>query len=299
MFQQTIYDLCDTQPSGENFEFSVFLSCTSNQTMNKKSVISRKVLETISDVKLLVEEQHNIPASIQTLEYESHVFDDNTPLKSLGIRSGDTVHVKYSSEADCRAVEEMAIWLFEVVYYLMKDCPSVDVGTDKTLDSLITLGINTNFLSAKYFEDILNSRCCANMQHFVQHRGLHVLMEVLVLTQTVSWSKRIVKLKAVELASLCMIQKFILHYTPLILECKGFECCITSLMHIHLGKIFSIADFQSPIQHRHDDLLAFVMVRSVVVICGYVMMRRNTRDAHVWVFHFTVYLSLHCIFDTA
>eukprot|EP00731_Ephydatia_muelleri_P038357 Em0731g2a len=57
--------------------------------------------------------------------------------------SGDTVHVKYSSEADCRAVEEMVVWLFEVVYYLMKECPSVDFGMDSRLESVITQGIKS------------------------------------------------------------------------------------------------------------------------------------------------------------
>ena len=203
---------------------------------------------------------------MQTLEYESHVFDDKTLLRSLGIQSGDTVHVKYSSEADCRAVEEMVIWLFEVVYYLMKECPSIDVGIDRRLESLITQGIITNFITVKYFEDMLDTRCCANMCHFVQHKGLHVLMEVLALTQKVQWSKSLVKLKQVQLASIFVIQRFTLHYSSLILECKGLECCITSLMHIHLEKHSSIADIQSPMQHRHDDLLAFVVVRSLMIL---------------------------------
>ena len=260
----------NTQGLEDEFELVVFLSCTSNQTTNKKSVMTRGgALETILDVKQLVEQQLNIPASIQTLEYESYVFDDSTPLKSLHIQSGDAVRVKYSSEADCREVEEIAVWLFEVVYYLMKECPSVDVGVDRTLDFLITLGINSNlFTSAKYFEDILDQRCCANMHHFVKHRGLNVLMETLVLIQTVPWSKRIVKLKLVELASLCVMQKFILHYSQLILACKGLECCMTSLMHAHLKKRCSIVDTESPMQQRHDDLLAYVMVRSVVILCG-------------------------------
>ena len=234
--------------------------------ISKKSVVNRKVLETILDIKLLVEEQHNIPASMQTLEYESHVFDDNTLLRSLGIQSGDTVHVKYSSEADCRAVEEMVVWLFEVVYYLMKECPSIDVGMDRRLESLITQDIITNFTTVKYFEDMLDTRCCANIHHFVQHRGLHVLMEVLALTQTVQWSKCLVKLKQVQLASIFMIQRFTLHYSSLILDFKGLECCITSLMHTHLKKHCSIADLQSPLQHRHDDLLAFAMVRSLMIL---------------------------------
>eukprot|EP00731_Ephydatia_muelleri_P024376 Em0016g647a len=157
MWKKTTHDHSDTQPSGEEFELCVFLHCTSNQTISKKSVIKRKVLETILDIKLLVEEQHNIPASMQTLEYESHVFDDNTLLRSLGIQSGDTVHVKYSSEADCRAVEEMVVWLFEVVYYLMKECPSIDVGMDRRLESLITQGI---IITVKYFEDMLDTSLC-------------------------------------------------------------------------------------------------------------------------------------------
>ena len=235
--------------------------------ISKKSVVSRKVLETILDIKLLVKEQHNIPVSMQTLEYESHVFDDNTLLRSLGIQSGDTVHVKYSSEADCRAVEEMVVWLFEVVYYLMKECPSVDFGIDRRLESVITLGIKINFTTtAQYFHSMLDTRCCANMHHFVQHKGLHVLMEVFALTQKVQWSKCLVKLKQVQLASLFMIQRFTLHYSSLILECKGLECCITSLMHTHLEKHCSIADMQSPMQHRHDDVLAFCMVRSLTIL---------------------------------
>ncbi|KAL5484222.1 hypothetical protein EMCRGX_G020681 [Ephydatia muelleri] len=160
MWKKTTHDHSDTQPSGEEFELCVFLRCTSNQMISKKSVVNRKVLETILDIKLLVEEQHNIPASMQTLEYESHVFDDNTLLRSLGIQSGDTVHVKYSSEADCRAVEEMVVWLFEVVYYLMKECPSIDVGMDRRLESLITQDIITNFTTVKYFEDMLDTSLC-------------------------------------------------------------------------------------------------------------------------------------------
>ena len=232
-------------------------------------MVSRKVLETILDIKLLVEEQHNIPASMQTLEYESHVFDDKTLLRSLGIQSGDTVHVKYSSEADCRAVEEMVVWLFEVVYYLMKECPSVDVGMDRRLESVITQGIKSYFTTTvKYFHNMLDTRCCANIHHLVQHKGLHVLMEVLALTQKVQWSKCHVKVKQVQLASLFMIERCTctFHYSSVILECKGLECCIKSLMHTHLEKHCSIADMQSPMQHRHDDLLASAMVRSLTIL---------------------------------
>eukprot|EP00731_Ephydatia_muelleri_P036072 Em0198g6a len=157
----------------------------------------------------------------------------------------------------------MVVWLFEVVYYLMKECPSIDVGMDRRLESLITQGI---IITVKYFEDMLDTRCCANMCHFVQHKGLHVLMEVLALTQKVQWSKSLVKLKQVQLASIFVIQRFTLHYSSLILECKGLERCITSLMHIHLEKHSSIADIQSPMQHRHDDLLAFVVVRSLMIL---------------------------------
>ncbi|KAL5484224.1 hypothetical protein EMCRGX_G020685 [Ephydatia muelleri] len=174
MWKKTTHDHSDTQPSGEEFELCVFLHCTSNQTISKKSVIKRKVLETILDIKLLVEEQHNIPASMQTLEYESHVFDDNTLLRSLGIQSGDTVHVKYSSEADCRAVEEMVVWLFEVVYYLMKECPSIDVGMDRRLESLITQGI---IITVKYFEDMLDTRH-DDLLAFVVVRSLMILSDL-------------------------------------------------------------------------------------------------------------------------
>ena len=265
---QRTHDVYDKE-SKDEFELNVFLNCTSNQTTNKKSVISKQTLETISDVKLLIEQQLSIPASTQTLEYESHVFDDSTSLKSLRIQSGDTVYVKYSSEADCREVEEMAKWFFEVAYYMMKGCPSVDVGMDRTLDDLITLGINTNlFPSAKLFDDILDHRCCANMHHFVKHKGLNVLMEILARTQTVPWPQRLVKLKVLELASLCVMQKFILHYSPLLLACKGLECCLTSLLHVHVKKYDCIADTESPVLHRHDDLLALVMVRSAVILCG-------------------------------
>eukprot|EP00731_Ephydatia_muelleri_P039119 Em1122g1a len=109
--------------------------------ISKKSVVNRKVLETILDIKLLVEEQHNIPASMQTLEYESHVFDDNTLLR-------------------LQSSKEMVVWLFEVVYYLMKECPSIDVGMDRRLESLITQDIITNFTTVKYFEDMLDTSLC-------------------------------------------------------------------------------------------------------------------------------------------
>eukprot|EP00731_Ephydatia_muelleri_P037323 Em0442g3a len=84
-----------------------------------------------------------------------------------------------------RAVEEMVVWLFEVVYYLMKECPSIDVGMDRRLESLITQGI------------------------IITHKGLHVLMEVLALTQKVQWSKSLVKLKQVQLASIFVIQRYL------------------------------------------------------------------------------------------
>ena len=201
----------------------------------------------VRDVKLEIERAHSIPCCVQTLLYDSHTLSDDSALDACCIRSGDTLHVRYPSEGDCKAILEITSWMGLLLAALKQEDPSLVRRPSDGLEILLMVGIENEFIENLAFEHFfpwLDAKKYVNKLHFVYNGGLDILMEVYALLLRQSWSKCLIKLKYMEYGILRVLwnlsETFALR--RLINQHGGLEMVMKSLLRQVLDKGEAIKD---------------------------------------------------------
>ena len=247
------------------FELVVVLACTSKESREKKTVSTSKVLQTVLDVKQLIQQMFSVPVCVQEFTYESQCFADSTSLKSISLRSGDTVYISYPSDADCAAIDDIIAWLHHVVVCLRNETPSVQHTVSGQLGILMRTGISQRLLESlaqNYFGAFGETKPTVNRLYFMQANGICLLIELLMLIQRVPWPEQFYYIKYIELHclqvlwSICETREF----GDVVCKHNGLECCIKGLTHKVLKRDDCISDADSPQLQRADELLEGVMI---------------------------------------
>lgn len=257
-----------------SFELEVVLTCTSRNSVEKPKTISTdKALQTVLDVKRLVEKHLSIPVCVQDLTYDSQTVTDEMSLKSIGLRSGDTVHISYPCEADCDAIGIVIAWLYETTACLRNEKPTVRTyrNASALLTKLLTMGVTQRLLeglSQTYFGSFGEARTTVNRLYFLQMDGVRRLVELLTLIQRVPWSDQWRWMKYLEhqclqvLWSLCETR----HFGEAIYKHGGLECCIKALLHKSVARDDCLADADSANSESDDVCLEAVMISGLVTL---------------------------------
>ena len=249
------------------FEIDVVLTCTSKKSTEKKTIRIDEAPQTVLDVKRLIQKQFSVPICVQEFTYESQRFVDTASLKSISLRSGDTVHVSYPSEADCAAIDKVLAWLQQVVLGLRNGVPSVrdPAGAQLRVLHLIHDGLNGRLLedlAYVYFGTFGEAGPTVNRLYFMQANGICLLVELLTLAQKVAWPERLAHMKWVELGclqvlwSICESREF----GEVVCMHSGLECCVKALSHKKLDGCDTFSDDDSPQPQRTNEVLEGVMV---------------------------------------
>ncbi len=256
--------------------FDLTLHCTQrNVTRQDKLVfvpISHRAC--VHDLKLQIERNLKIPACVQSLFYETHPLREEAPLESLRIRSGDTLHVDYYSEGDCEELIQVISWLSLLLDGLKLESPSVACGISSSLNQLVMMGIEAEFiedLAFEYFFPWLDAKKYANKLHFVHNGGVDIVMEVYTLLQRQSWSNSLIKLKYLEYGILRVLwnlsETFALR--RLIISRGGLQLCMKSLLRKKLEKGKEIVDgeTQGPEARNQDWILVETIGAALGTLC--------------------------------
>ena len=104
--------LCATgSAAGEDIVITVELFCTEKSHLQHEALSFPAYPSNILSIKKRVQEEFSIPVDVQNLTYKDHCYPDSTTVEQAGIRSGDTLVVRYSSEGDCQQIDETVEWL--------------------------------------------------------------------------------------------------------------------------------------------------------------------------------------------
>lgn len=257
----------------DSMEFNLILHCAhTKETRHDKLVFTPIPLGAcVRDLKLQIEKAHNIPVCVQSLSYETHPLPSNTALDSLRIRSGDTLHVDYSSEGDCEEVIQVISWLGMILGGLKLESPSVACGISPGLNHVIMMGIEAEFieeLAFDYFFPWLDPKKYANKLHFVHNGGVEIIMEVYALLQRQPWGNCLLKLKYIEYGILRVLWNFSETFTlrRLITRHGGLELCMHSLLRKRLEKGKEIVDDEVPRQDAQNQ--DWILVETIGAALG-------------------------------
>ena len=208
----------------------------------------------VRDIKRAVEIQHSIPVCTQVLAYDSLVLGDDSRLNFVGARVGDTFHITYLSEGDCREIVDIINWIGLILATLGRENPTVSTGISVVFDDLLTNGIQLELiedLAFKYFFPWLDERKYVNKLHFVYNGGVDTIMEVYAAILRQPWEQVILKLKYMEYGILRVLwnlsETFPLR--RLITRYGGLKMCMQSLVRKKLVEGERIEDAVLPGQN--------------------------------------------------
>ena len=205
----------------------------------------------VRDVKLEIERAHSIPCCVQTLLYDSHTLSDDSALDACCIRSGDTLHVRYPSEGDCKAILEITSWMGLLLAALKQEDPSSVRRPSDGLEILLMVGIENEFmknLANEHFSPWLDAKKYINKVYFVHNGGLDIIMRLYALLLRQPWSKCHIKLKYMERQILSVLWNFTETFAlrRRVNQHGGVELVIKSLLRKTLVKGEAIKDKDCP-----------------------------------------------------
>lgn len=261
------------QPQDNNTVFfHLELSCMETSLSSNHTVSFPDLPKTVSSVKEKVEDQFSIPVCVQSLSYETNLLSDDTRLEQFKIRSGDKFVVKYSSEGDCKGINEIVSWFGIVRTYVLAEDPSISHPSSEVFEDILTLGIDKEHIEKMAFEYLfpwLDARKYANKLHFVHCGGLDMVMDIYEAILDHPWETCVLKLKYMEYGILRILwnlsETFELRRLILRQNNIGLSLCIKSLLRQKLEEGEAIEDLTKVASHRTN---SWVLVENIGAALG-------------------------------
>lgn len=238
--------------SVSSFQLELVCSTTKKSRQCTLSISEDISRATVSTIKKKIEEEYSIPACVQTLQYEKHIFSNDTNLATMKIRSGDAFHVSYLSEGDCKWINGVVKWFTQI-----KDCLSTEDSSSaepisNQLESLLLFGFTEGFINSFAYSYLLpwkDSRKYTNRLYTVQSGGLQTITDVYTLLLKISWKDSHIFLRFLESGILSilwnMAETFELR-RAIKSHNDGLGMCMKSLLRAPVEEGGAIVDISKP-----------------------------------------------------
>lgn len=224
------------------------LHCTSQEEGNGASSLTKTLSfpslpTTVAEVKARIEKECQIPEPLQSILFGSVTLEPRTELKSLRLRSDDTLTVRYHSTAECKELDEGIAW----IQYLLETFQTLGVPLrysiqqhdDTIFEALESVREEDNFMTRLAFDyslPWLEPRVSANKVYFIQKEGLEKLLELHSCLVSCQWHALPIELQLLQGQILMVIwnlaETFQLRRE--ILKRGGLEKCIQSLVQVRI-----------------------------------------------------------------
>ena len=164
------------------FELSAILCRSSDDTTKEKVVTFSSPPETVGDLKIAVENQHNVPQCLQTIEIGDRcIKTDDDRLSDHYVTAGDSFKVTYLHESDVNFAKTLTKLATQMKEQLMKEkqiasrkgVQSIPYEPHNTLSSMLSLTSYRLFLPWRYDQTTANREC------FVQVGALDAILSLL------------------------------------------------------------------------------------------------------------------------
>ena len=186
-----------------SFEAVLNLSCITSKQVETKTIKFVSFPKDALDLKQKIEDEFSIPVCAQTLRYESTVISDSDDLRSICLRTGDTLHLTYRSKADCPEVQSVVRWLRSLLDLFQVHVPSL-------LDPLPSDGENAlnTAIQQGFMEELRNNVFTPwgsnikqmNKDYFISIGGLDTLVKLYSLLLAQDWHMCPTNVKHLELS---------------------------------------------------------------------------------------------------
>ena len=100
------------------YSLNVTLSCTEDGSKRERELGLTCVPETIADLQYDVQDQFNIPVFDQKLTFGPTTLSSKESIQSYSLRSGDSIMVEYTTEADVAVILETVTFLQKTLTFL-------------------------------------------------------------------------------------------------------------------------------------------------------------------------------------
>ena len=239
--------------------FNLALYCTETQMIEYKPILipplSAPSATLVRDIKLRIETEHQIPTCVQTLLYESQTLVDDTDLRSLHIRSGDTLHITYYSKGNPKEVTVIINWLSQLLTAMRQKEPTVSTGLSQAIDRCLSVERQGGYLpnlTNDYFSPWLDPTKYVNKLHFAHNGGLDTVTEIYGILLRQPWPNCLKRMKYLECHILQIFWSFIETFPlrRLFIKRGGLQMCMKSLLRKVIQEDRPIKDYESPIHER-------------------------------------------------
>ena len=186
-----------------SFEAVLNLSCITSKQVETKTVKCVSFPKDALDLKQKIEDDFSIPVCAQTLRYESTVLSDSDDLRSMCLRTGDTLHLTYRSKADCPEVQSVVKWLRSLLDLFQVHVPSLLDPVPSDGENALNTAIQQGFMEElrnKVFTPWGSNIKQMNKDYFISIGGLDTLVKLYSLLLTQDWHMCPTNVKHLELS---------------------------------------------------------------------------------------------------
>ena len=229
---------------------------------------------TVLELKGAVQQQFSIPACVQTVAYQTEVLADDVQLSSRFLRSGDTVDVMFFCYGDCSSIEEVNVWMKELIQ-AYEECELERDGGEHKVDMIVYNGLQKGLDSALGYDlfEWLVPRTMVNKAYFECSGGLTLLLKLYHHIFSREWSRLRVHQKYLE--SVCT-QAFANYGETASLRRKLIkmgllDLCFKSMLRVSLSPNMPVSDPFSPAadQEINDSILKAELDNALHLLCWY------------------------------
>ena len=250
-----------------SYNLKLFCSIDHTKSRNTKIVIPHTP-KTVLDVKLCVEKDLSIPACCQCVIFESHELRDQDSIKQQRIREGDTLVIKYTSDAMVEDVREIiqamkAMRRFlrrkDIRQYLASGCdPNGEISTNVDEQKV-------KLLYTDYFKcPSVNEVSRANRLFFLQNNGLQIMYRLHKELLRHPWNNCVPEMQHLEHAILRVLWNISADFSirELLLQRPTLEATMKSFLRVEIP-----ADqYLNTLRQESYEITIYLLYTAAVVI---------------------------------
>lgn len=259
-------------------ECPVMLEChlhsQSEGTTEVKFLSLPALPHTVLELKGAVQQKFSVPACVQTVAYQTEVLTDDVQLSSRFLRSGDTVDITFFCYGDCSSMEEVNVWMRELIQ-AYEECEVEGDGGEHKVDMIVYNGLQKGLDSALGYDlfEWLVPRTMVNKAYFESSGGLMLLLKLYQHIFSREWSRLRVHQKYLE--SVCT-QAFANYGETASLRRKLvkmglLDLCFRSMLRVTIPPNMPVSDPSSPTadQEINDSILKAELDNALHLLCWY------------------------------
>lgn len=227
----------------------ILQSTTPQQDSTTTSISFSPPPLTIRDIKEEIEKSLQIPASTQTLTWQTARLQDTDLLETLRLCSQDTLTVTYYSKAECTDICDCINWIKHILaMFKLYGLPLKGASLSPPLQALVSMIAHEErcfaVLGYELFLPWTNPVKYANKLYFTEQGGLEAVMQLYGLLTSHPWSQLPIKMKILECEILCALWNLAesVHLRRAIIKLGGLDMCLTSFLRATVEPFTNLRD---------------------------------------------------------